>query len=69
MKFGRSKKQIDSRFIEIYKEWKSGNMSAVEAMKKVDMKPNTFYRRVSDYEAGFQKWSLHCEDFLILEGG
>jgi uncharacterized protein (UPF0335 family) len=46
----RPKKEINEEFIEVYKEWKSGGITTVEAMKRVEMKPNTFYRRVSDYE-------------------
>ncbi|MFS8214731.1 hypothetical protein [Paenibacillus polymyxa] len=34
----------------MYEEWKQGCITAVEAMKRVDMKPNTFYRRVEEYE-------------------
>jgi DNA invertase Pin-like site-specific DNA recombinase len=50
VKFGRPKKQITSEFKSVYEEWKAGAITAVEAMKRVDMKANTFYRRVSDYE-------------------
>ncbi|MEK4509480.1 recombinase family protein [Paenibacillus sp. FSL K6-2524] len=48
--FGRPKKTINEEFIQVYTEWKNGNITAVEAMKRVDMKPNTFYRRVKEYE-------------------
>ena len=50
-KFGRPKKTIDESFVKAYKEWKAEKITAVEAMKQVDMKPNTFYRRVKEYEA------------------
>ncbi|WP_238653550.1 recombinase family protein [Paenibacillus piscarius] len=50
VKFGRPKKEINDDFIKTYNEWKSGKITAVEAMRRVDMKPNTFYRRVSEYE-------------------
>ncbi|WP_342421109.1 recombinase family protein [Paenibacillus sp. FSL E2-0178] len=50
VKFGRPKQEINDDFIKAYNEWKSGGITAVDAMRRVDMKPNTFYRRVSDYE-------------------
>ncbi|MEC0091799.1 recombinase family protein [Paenibacillus macquariensis] len=49
--FGRPKQAISVEFEEVYKEWKQGNITAVEAMRRVDMKPNTFYRRVKEHEA------------------
>lgn len=50
-KFGRPKKEITKEFEEAYTNWKSGNITAVKAMKFVGMKSNTFYRRVAEYEA------------------
>ena len=51
VKFGRKKYEIDDTFKTIYPEWKQNKITAVEAMKRVDMKSNTFYRRVKEYEA------------------
>lgn len=34
------------RFNEITSLWKSGTITATEAMKRLDMKPSTFYRKV-----------------------
>ena len=34
------------RFDEIVNLWKQGDITAVEAMKRLDMKPSTFYRKV-----------------------
>lgn len=34
------------RFNEIVNLWKQGKITAVEAMKRLDMKPSTFYRKV-----------------------
>mgnify|MGYP000991368552 CR=1 FL=1 len=34
------------RFNEITSLWKSGAITATEAMKRLDMKPSTFYRKV-----------------------
>ncbi len=50
VKFGRPKREITKDFVSVYDEWKSGVITAVQAMQKVGMKPNTFYRRVSEYE-------------------
>jgi DNA invertase Pin-like site-specific DNA recombinase len=48
--FGRPKQAISDDFIAVYEEWREGSITAVEAMKRVEMKPNTFYRRVKEYE-------------------
>lgn len=37
-------------FVHTYDEWKSGCITARQAMKQLNLKPNTFYRRVHDYE-------------------
>lgn len=49
--FGRPKVSITDEFKQAYNEWRQGSITAVEAMKRVDMKPNTFYRRVKEYES------------------
>ncbi|POB10188.1 recombinase family protein [Sulfobacillus sp. hq2] len=51
VKFGRKKFEIDETFKSVYPEWKQNKITAVEAMKRVGMKSNTFYRRVKEYEA------------------
>jgi len=33
-------------FDQIVRQWKAGNMTAVEAMRKLDLAPSTFYRKV-----------------------
>lgn len=38
-------------FRQEYRKWKSGKQTAVETMKKLKLKPTTFYRRVKEYEA------------------
>ena len=40
----------DKKFIELYTSWKDGTIKAVDAMKELKLKPNTFYRRVKQYE-------------------
>lgn len=50
---GRPPMAIDwNQFEQEYKLWKSGQITAVTAMKHLDLKPNTFYRRVKEYESG-----------------
>lgn len=36
------------KFAEIVSLWKGGDITAVEAMKRLDMKPSTFYRKVKE---------------------
>src|SRR5699024_11639694 len=50
VKFGRKKHQIDDTFRAVYPEWKQNKITAVEAMRRIGMKSNTFYRRVKAYE-------------------
>lgn len=38
-------------FESVYHKWKAGDITARQAMKELSIKPNTFYRRVSDYES------------------
>ena len=48
---GRQPIDVDkSRFEQEYKLWKSGQITAVVAMTHLGLKPNTFYRRVKEYE-------------------
>ena len=47
---GRQKMKIDrDKFEAVVKRWRKGEMTAVEAMKLLDIKPNTFYRRVKEW--------------------
>ena len=47
---GKAKMKIDrKRFEEVVSEWKAGHITATEAMKRLDLKPNTFYRRVKEW--------------------
>ncbi|MEH6946215.1 recombinase family protein [Bacillus sp. JJ634] len=45
-----SKSQLKT-FQEKYSEWKAGNIKAVEFMQILDLKKNTFYKIVKEYEA------------------
>ncbi len=47
---GRKKIAIDGRFQAIYTDWKSGKLTATQAMQQLGMKSNTFYRRVAEWE-------------------
>lgn len=38
----------DSAFYEVCKAWRNGEITAVRAMEKLNLKPNTFYRRVKE---------------------
>ena len=37
-------------FSDIYNQWKSGTITARKAMQLTNLKPNTFYRRIKEYE-------------------
>ena len=44
---GRKPIAVDEKtFKEVVKKWKSGEITARKAMQMLDLKPNTFYRRV-----------------------
>ncbi|MGN0595404.1 MAG: recombinase family protein [Hominimerdicola sp.] len=49
---GKAKINVDmEQFEQEYKLWKSGQITAVAAMKHLGLKPNTFYRRVQEFES------------------
>ncbi len=48
--FGRPRQEIDDKFIRTYREWRAGQITATEAMRRIGMKKPTFYRRVREYE-------------------
>lgn len=49
VKFGR-RKISNENFPFVYSQWKQGEITARKAMEILDMKSNTFYRRVKEYE-------------------
>ncbi len=51
IKFGRRKIEPGDNFEEVYKKWKNNELTAVNAMKLLDSKSNTFYRRFKEYES------------------
>lgn len=50
VKFGRPRITINDNFTNIYKRWKNGDFTAKKAMEMLDIKPNSFYRRVAELE-------------------
>ena len=52
IKFGRQPIQLnESKFMTVYNSWKAAEINARQAMNILGIKPNTFYRRVKEYEA------------------
>lgn len=50
---GRKRLEVNiEAFKEQYDAWKAGKITATTAMKALNLKPNTFYRRVAAYEQG-----------------
>lgn len=46
---GRQRVKIDEiKFRRVCAEWREGKITAVQAQKKLLLKPNTFYRRVKE---------------------
>lgn len=50
VKFGRKKILPGENFEEVYKDWKAGKITARKSMEMLNMKSNTFYRRIKEYE-------------------
>lgn len=55
VKFGSKNVEIDDTFKETYQEWTNHKITAVEAMQRVGMKSNIFYRRVKESEYTLQE--------------
>jgi len=47
---GRKRIQCDN-FDTVYKSWKAGEITATKAMEQLNLKRDTFYRRVREFEA------------------
>jgi len=47
---GRPKAEYPSNFKEVYKEWKDTKITGVKAMDLLNLKKNTFYKLVKEYE-------------------
>lgn len=50
-KYKGRKPIMHPEFDKIVSKWKAGSMTAVEAMRRLNMKPSTFYRKVRKYNA------------------
>jgi DNA invertase Pin-like site-specific DNA recombinase len=50
VQFGRPKITYPTNFDEVYSEWKKGDITATKAMKILNLKKNTFYKLVKEYE-------------------
>ncbi|WP_252314441.1 recombinase family protein [Sinobaca sp. H24] len=48
--YGRPQVQASDAFLEAYKEWKEGKITAVKAMEQADVKKTTFYKLVKQME-------------------
>ena len=49
---GRQPISVDwENFAQLYEQWKSGRITAVEFRKRMKLNKNTFYRRVREYES------------------
>lgn len=49
---GRKEIKHPANFGEIYSIWKNRTITGLEAMKRLSLKPNTFYKLVKDWESG-----------------
>ncbi|MEH7051406.1 recombinase family protein [Bacillus pseudomycoides] len=49
-RLGRPPVEITEEFTDAYKEWKSGSISALGAMKKYGIKRSSFYKLAKQYE-------------------
>ena len=48
---GRQPIHIDwEKFGQLYEQWESGNITAVDFQKQMGLQANTFYRRIREYE-------------------
>lgn len=48
---GKPKMKIDrEKFEAVVREWREDKITATEAMKRLELKPNTFYRRVKEWQ-------------------
>jgi DNA invertase Pin-like site-specific DNA recombinase len=51
VKFGRPTMELPQNWNLFYDRWKSGDITAVEFMRQVDMKKATFYKKVKEFES------------------
>ncbi|QKX52891.1 recombinase family protein (plasmid) [Planococcus glaciei] len=51
IQFGRTPVLVSEEFKEVYRKWKSGELTAVEAMQETGVKKTSFYKLVREIEA------------------
>jgi DNA invertase Pin-like site-specific DNA recombinase len=56
--FGRPKYIITEEFKQAFHRWKSGEMTAVKAMKEIGVKKTTFYKLVKEYERELESTNI-----------
>lgn len=49
---GKKQTPVPENFTEVYDIWKTRGINGKEAMRQLDLKPNTFYRMVKRHEEG-----------------
>ena len=49
-KFGRPTLELPQNWASLYKQWKDGDIKAVDFMREVNMKKATFYKKVKEYD-------------------
>ncbi len=52
---GRQRLQTPDNFPQVYQDWVTGKITAVQAMMKLKMTKSTYYRRVREYKKGLSK--------------
>ncbi|MBM7697213.1 recombinase family protein [Salimicrobium jeotgali] len=50
VKLGRPQVPLNERFKETYDQWKEGNITVVEASRRINVNKTTYYRMVNRYE-------------------
>lgn len=51
---GRPRKELPKEFPTLYKQWKNGELMAVECMKIMNIGKGTFYRKVKEYDSNLK---------------
>jgi DNA invertase Pin-like site-specific DNA recombinase len=59
---GRKKIPPPEMFGALYTEWKSGKITATQVMQRLGLKPNTFYRRVAEWEQKERGQGERCRE-------
>jgi DNA invertase Pin-like site-specific DNA recombinase len=60
VRFGRPRVEPPN-FEKVYQRWRTGKISAAQAMRELDIKRSSFYRRVREIEHG-RKEESDCQD-------